>query len=727
MRRLAVAALAALSLSAGARGQTVSDVITGLVDVRQNDAGNDQTSVTLTKRAGATRFSWTDRNRGDFSVGFGTGDDLRSGVIFSCVRNLARNNTSNGDVGGNIGADLHATTATSMPASNIAAFVSVFGAPSGEEMNADVATAFFPFASFVGGYAFNAENNAATDRLVATPGLDLGQEFIDSAATEGIYSLDLRGFGADGSNGVLLVCGAKNEDNFALSRNHGGGIYSIFCKDNGSNGATYENDPVAFVYLPYSTTGLVAGRIAENGGAAPTVLSGTTGFTATAVASGRVLVRITGVTSEDAGVFLVSPECGVSNNNDNIVVADWDDALDGYIVETRDLPGMGLQSMGGEPTFSFAYIPVTAGPGFESRPNTSTLIALPDTQLYAQDYPAVFHAQTQWIANEASARDIDMVIGLGDITNRNTAVQWNVARAAYDRIHLQVPFILAQGNHDVGPNGNGADRTTGMNQFFPINYLIQQPTFGGVAEFVKVENSYSLFEAAGRKWVVLALEWGPRDTVLPWANQVLAAHSDRLAIVVTHAYMDKDDTKIDHLAGNFNGSPYNYGTADGPGGTNDGGDLWRELVSLHPNTVLVLSGHIHGEGRLSEATAFGNVVHQMLADFQSRPEGGEGYLRILELTPDSSTIRVRTYSPWTGMHLTDSGNFFDLELMTAPGYDGRLCTADMNNDGVLDFFDVQTFLTRFAAHDPQADLTGNGSIDFFDVQSFLGQFSVGCP
>lgn len=724
MRMLAAAFLAALPLAAVA--QSVSDVGTGLVDVRQHDAENNQTSVTLVKRAGATRFSWTDRNRGDFSVGFGTGDDLHSGVIISCVRNRARDNASNGDVGGNIGGDLYATATTSIPASNRAAFVSVFGAPSGEEMNADVATAFFPFASFVGGYAFNSTNNAAIDRLVATPGIDLGKEFVDALATEGIYSLDLRGFGANGSNGVLLVCGAKNEDNFALSRNNGGGTYTIYCKDNGSNGATYENDPVAFVYLPYSTDGLIAGRVAENSGAIPSVLSGTAGFTASSVNAGRVLVHIDGVTNEDAGVFLVSPESGVSNNNDNVVVCDWDADLDGYVVETRDLPGLGLQGMNGEPTFSFAYIPITAGTGFDSRPDTSTLVTLPDTQLYAQDYPAIFHAQTQWIADEAAARNIAMTIGLGDITNRNTAVQWQVARAAYDRIHLQVPFILAQGNHDCGPNGNAADRTTGMNQFFPINYLIQQPTFGGVAQFVNVENSYSLFEAAGRKWIVIALEWGPRDTVLPWADHLLDQHDDRLAIVVTHAYMDDDDTRIDHLAGNFSGSPYDYGTANLPGGTNDGGDLWRELVSLHPNTVLVLSGHIHGEGRLSEATSFGNVVHQILADYQSRPEGGEGYLRTIELTPDSNIIRVRTYSPWTGMYLTDSGNFFELPLITAPGHDGRLCTADINNDGLLDFFDVQTFLTAFAAHDPAADLTGNGSIDFFDAQAFLNAFSLGC-
>ncbi len=47
--------------------------------------------------------------------------------------------------------------------------------------------------------------------------------------------------------------------------------------------------------------------------------------------------------------------------------------------------------------------------------------------------------------------------------------------------------------------------------------------------------------------------------------------------------------------------------------------------------------------------------------------------------------------------------------------------------GTLDFFDVQTFLAAFSAHDPEADLNDDGSFDFFDVQTFLQVFSAGCP
>lgn len=47
--------------------------------------------------------------------------------------------------------------------------------------------------------------------------------------------------------------------------------------------------------------------------------------------------------------------------------------------------------------------------------------------------------------------------------------------------------------------------------------------------------------------------------------------------------------------------------------------------------------------------------------------------------------------------------------------------------GVLNFFDVQTFLAALSAEDPNADLIPDGLFNFFDVQTFLNAYSAGCP
>ena len=724
--RYSLSALLFVLVATVGQAQNVSDARVGLLDVHQLNASNARTSVDVSVVAGSALFSTPESNKGDYDVGFGTGNDLSRGVVIVSPRNRVRTNTSGGDQGGNSSGDQYATVCISRPPSLVDLTVTVHGAPSGPEINLDAAAVFFPFdAGFIAGHAINTDNNGPITQLIATPGLDLGLEFVDSVATAGVYQLNLAGYGATGDNGVLIVCGGANEDNYALSRNLGNGHYEIVCKDNGDDGPGGENDPVAFVYLPYATQGLTAGRIAQNGGIT-SILSGTSGFTASTLATGQVLVQIAGVTSETQGAFLVCPEAP-SAASDNIIVCEWLDALQGYVVDSLDIPSMTPEDPAGAPMFSFAYIPVTVGEGVAPSPNASTIVALPDTQYYARDYPAIFHSQLQWIADQAANRRVEMVLHLGDITNDNEPDQWQVARDAFDRIHLKTPFLLAQGNHDVGPSGNGTNRNTLMNDYFPASYYAVQPTFGGALNNRNLENAYSLFEAGGRKWIAIALEWGPRDQVLDWANQVLSDHEDRLAIIVTHAYMFDDDTRIDHADGEYDGSPYEYGTASLFGGTNDGGDIWRKLVSQHPNTVLVMSGHVTGEGRLSSVTPFGNVVHQMLIDYQGRPEGGAGYLRLLELFAGSDTIRVSTYSPWEQSYYTGTGSHFDLELVTAPGYEGWVCSrADVNGDGMSSPADFSTWVSRFNADAPGCDQNQDGLCTPADFSAWVVAFNLGC-
>ncbi len=59
--------------------------------------------------------------------------------------------------------------------------------------------------------------------------------------------------------------------------------------------------------------------------------------------------------------------------------------------------------------------------------------------------------------------------------------------------------------------------------------------------------------------------------------------------------------------------------------------------------------------------------------------------------------------------------------------DFNLCPADLNGDGVLNFFDVSAFLQGFANQDPASDFNGDGVWDFFDVSAFLQAFAAGCP
>lgn len=56
------------------------------------------------------------------------------------------------------------------------------------------------------------------------------------------------------------------------------------------------------------------------------------------------------------------------------------------------------------------------------------------------------------------------------------------------------------------------------------------------------------------------------------------------------------------------------------------------------------------------------------------------------------------------------------------------CPGDVNNDGILDFFDISAYIGFFSAQSPRADYDGHdGTINFFDVSAFLDAYNAGCP
>jgi T5SS/PEP-CTERM-associated repeat protein len=58
--------------------------------------------------------------------------------------------------------------------------------------------------------------------------------------------------------------------------------------------------------------------------------------------------------------------------------------------------------------------------------------------------------------------------------------------------------------------------------------------------------------------------------------------------------------------------------------------------------------------------------------------------------------------------------------------DFRPCTADVNHDGQVDFFDYLDFAQAFADEDPSADFNEDGQVDFFDYLDFAAAFAAGC-
>jgi hypothetical protein len=299
-----------------------------------------------------------------------------------------------------------------------------------------------------------------------------------------------------------------------------------------------------------------------------------------------------------------------------------------------------------------------------------TLAVLPDTQYYARDYPWVFDAQTEWLAANHEELGIAFVVHEGDITQDNVDWQWANARQSIDHLVAGgVPFALVPGNHDYGPSGDASIRESQLDLYFgPEDYAANPSVLYYEGE--SLANTAHLFEAGGRKMLVLAVEFAPRDDVVAWADEIAEAHPDHTMILLTHVYLYFNDTRynFDSYGVSQKWNPYGYGMGAN-GGINDGEQLWQKLVRKHAGFALTLNGHVLGDGvgQLTSLGQQGNVVHQLLANYQqgvsfAQPEGGGGFLRLMRFEPDGKTITVTTYSPYLDEWLTDSSNDFVLSL-----------------------------------------------------------------
>lgn len=317
----------------------------------------------------------------------------------------------------------------------------------------------------------------------------------------------------------------------------------------------------------------------------------------------------------------------------------------------------------------YADAVLVAGEPPAAKPGTFTIAVLPDTQNYSQHFPATYAAQTEWIVANQKARNIACVLHLGDITNNNVPGEWDNAVKAMKLLDGKVPYFMVPGNHDYSKGGGCSDRTTMLNTYFPIADFQKRATFGGTydKEPERMENSYHLFSAEGKNFVVICLEFGPRRDVVRWANEVAAKHKDRGAILITHAYIYFDETRYDwkKFGDKQSWNPHAYGVAKA---TNDdvcdGEELWTELVSKHENFLFTLNGHVLGDGlgRVTTKTPGGREVPQMLVNFQMRPQGGDGWLRLLEFQPDGKTMQVYDYSPTRKERNESAQNQFVLNL-----------------------------------------------------------------
>ena len=283
-----------------------------------------------------------------------------------------------------------------------------------------------------------------------------------------------------------------------------------------------------------------------------------------------------------------------------------------------------------------------------------TFIAIPDTQTLARNTPADIGTIADWIVAQEADLNIAAVLHEGDqVFTDGDAGEWNAAEVLFDTLDAaNIPYQMSIGNHDYDAGGIATRTATIWNARYPqARFTAKSWWSGGFYEVGHSENSYLIIG----DYLLMALEFGPRQAVIDWANIIIAVNPTKRVWIVTHSHEFIDGSLV--TAGDAN-NPHDYWP--GPGGdTHDGAEEWDELVKLHENIEWVQSGH-HVGGNAARHEGTGDNGNKVLNVFANWQVAGTGYIRIIKIYRGGGYILVRTYDPVTNTPLTDAANQFEV-------------------------------------------------------------------
>lgn len=280
----------------------------------------------------------------------------------------------------------------------------------------------------------------------------------------------------------------------------------------------------------------------------------------------------------------------------------------------------------------------------------------------------------QWILDNKDEKKIQYVIGLGDITEKGedwghknndteeeTAVgdaEWAAALEAISMMDGKIPYSLIRGaGHD------GRER---FNEWFGDHEGYTQNITGYYKEG-RIENVYHTFKIGSVNYMILCLDFGAKDDVLAWANELVASHPSHRVIVTTHAYLEKDGSLLE------TGEAYCPSQSYYDSTNNDGDDLWNKFVRKHANICMVMCGHMTADSVVTSTQIgdHGNVVRQILIDPQGLDTSSapRGMVAMLYFSADGKQVDVQYYSTITDMYRPSSEFTVSYGATEAADYD----------------------------------------------------------
>lgn len=326
---------------------------------------------------------------------------------------------------------------------------------------------------------------------------------------------------------------------------------------------------------------------------------------------------------------------GVSEEDENLILYyDIDSSDKGKDIE--DLSGNGYHL-----TYSKAWLTEEEMEAERSKKGFSgkydyAVAVIGDPQYATKSNPEAVRAAYSWLAENKDAKNIQYVIGLGDITDQCQEKEWLEAAEALKILEeAGLYYSLVRGNHDVAVDGGISDsskptaRPDMYDSLFAQEdgfYMSQFKEHGGLYEQGSVKNTYRTLNFEGNKWLILNLDWRVDEKVFSWAQGVVESYPEHRVIIATHDYIGASATQ-----------------------TSNGKKVWDNLAGQYENVVLVLSGHNSWDNiEVYQSNGIhGNTVTQMLIDPQRVDLllSGVGIVTMFYFSENGNIVDVEHYSP----------------------------------------------------------------------------------
>lgn len=271
-----------------------------------------------------------------------------------------------------------------------------------------------------------------------------------------------------------------------------------------------------------------------------------------------------------------------------------------------------------------------------------SIAVVPDTQRETwTDADNRFRDRSDWLIKNSGRLNLRFMTHVGDVVDWGniSPEQFVRAKQALAPLAGKVPYSLTIGNHDTaavcqgGSACPGADARITVRDTRAFNHAFQSTDFAnlkGEFEPGKIDNTYSVFNAGGQKWLLLNLELWPRESVIKWARKIVGTHTAYNVVVSTHSYLEGDGT-VSTNRGGYGATSPEY--------------LYNNLIKVYPNIRIVLSGHVGTSATRIDIGDNGNKIASFLQCYHSETTNP---VRILKISTSQGSITDWVYAPHTG-------------------------------------------------------------------------------